>query len=88
MNEIPQTIPEEFLSLNSSPAYLFDLDAFAERIRRTRGYLKEQALLCYAIKASSSLRRPPGGLFSRRTAHLRAAWRSAGKDRALRRLER
>ena len=46
MNEIPQTIPEEFLSLNSSPAYLFDLDAFAERIPGTRGYPKEQALLC------------------------------------------
>lgn len=57
MNEIPQTIPEEFLSLNSSPAYLFDLDAFAERIRRTRGYLKEQVLLCYAIKANPFLTR-------------------------------
>lgn len=55
MKQTVQTLPQEFLSLTSTPAYLFDLDAFQERIEKIRGLLGYRAQLCYAMKANSFL---------------------------------
>lgn len=58
-------VPEEFLRRASSPAYLFDLDAFAGRIEAVRSGLSGRALLCYAIKANPFLTKAAANLADR-----------------------
>lgn len=55
MKQTVQNLPQEFLSLKSTPAYLFDLDAFQERIQKICGLLGHRAKLCYAMKANPFL---------------------------------
>ena len=36
-----------------TPSYVFDLDAFKERIETVSGYFRGRAEICYAMKARS-----------------------------------
>ncbi len=55
MKQLIQNVPREFFSLKSTPAYLFDLDAFAGRVQKIRSLLAPRARLCYAMKANPFL---------------------------------
>ena len=50
-----EEVIRECICQGETPFYLFDLDAFAERIRKIKECLGERISLCYAMKANPFL---------------------------------
>ena len=66
-----EEVIRECICQGETPFYLFDLDAFAERIRKIKECLGERISLCYAMKANPFLiSGAAGGVFSGRIFYL------------------
>ena len=50
-----QTVIQQALKTMSTPFYVFDTDAAAEKMARLRGMLPKRVQLCYAMKANPFL---------------------------------